>query len=62
LKFLTASFEYFANCKITEQGNSIEHYKLSSNNPKEWGTTVKRDFEFMGDTLILTSNELIGGC
>jgi len=55
------SFEYFGNYKITSAGNSIEHYKLSSNNPKEYGTTVIRDFEFRGDTLILTAKELVGG-
>lgn len=61
LNFYSTSFAYFANCEITKEGNTIEHNKLSSNNPKEWGTTVKRDFEFRGDTLILTANELIGG-
>jgi Lipocalin-like domain len=55
-----SSFDYVATCKITDDGKSIEHYKLSSNNPKEWGTSVKRDIEFKGDTLILTAKELIG--
>ncbi|HZE84799.1 MAG TPA: hypothetical protein VE035_10830, partial [Puia sp.] len=50
-KFHCRSFEYFGNCKVTEGGQSIEHYRLSSNNPKEPGTTVRRDFEFRGDTL-----------
>ena len=60
LKLHTASFSYFGDCNITG-ANSIEHHRLSSNNPKEWGTTIKRNFEFHGDTLILTANELIGG-
>jgi hypothetical protein len=41
--------------------NSIEHHRQSPNNHKEWETTIKRNFEFQGDTLILTANELIGG-
>lgn len=60
IKLHSASFTYFALCNITER-NSIEHHRLSSNNPREWGTTIQRDFEFKGDTLILTANELIGG-
>ena len=60
LRLHTTSFSYFGNCVITE-GNLIEHHRLSSNNPMEWGTTIKRNFEFKGDTLILTAKELIGG-
>jgi len=54
-------FIYFANYKIWERQNLIEHYIFSSNHPNEIGTTVKRNFEFKGDTLVLTANELIGG-
>jgi len=61
LKLYSASFEYFANCNIKKEPNSIEHHIVTSNNPEDWGTTVKRNFEFKGDTLILTANELIGG-
>lgn len=61
LKLYSATFEYFANCVIKEETNLIEHHIVSSNNPEDWGTTVKRNFEFKGDTLILTANELIGG-
>ena len=55
------SFEYFANCNINIADSSIEHHRVSSNNPKEWGTTLIRKFDFRGDTLILTAKELIGG-
>ena len=61
LKLNSASFAYFANCNITEEANSIGHHNVSSNNPKEWGTTVKRNFEFRSDTLILTATELTDG-
>ena len=60
LRLYSASFEYFANCDIKKE-NLIEHHIISSSHPEEWGTTVKRNFEFKGDTLILTANELIGG-
>jgi hypothetical protein len=60
LQLHAASFSYFANCSITGP-NSIEHHRLLSNHPKDWGTTLLRSFEFNGDTLILTAKELIGG-
>jgi Lipocalin-like domain len=60
LQLQSGSFSYFANCNITDS-KTIEHHRISSNHPKEWGTTLKRSFEFKGDTLILTANELIGG-
>jgi hypothetical protein len=55
------SFVYFANCDILPGQNIIEHHIQSSNHPEEIGTTVKRNFEFRDDTLILTASELIGG-
>jgi Lipocalin-like domain len=60
LQLQVGSFSYLGNCNMTDSG-IIEHHRLSSNHPKEWGTTIKRSFEFKGDTLILTANELIGG-
>jgi lipocalin-like protein len=54
-------FIYFADCLVLEGQNVIEHHIKSSNHPAEIGTTVKRGFEFTGDTLILTAGELIGG-
>jgi len=60
LRLYAASFDYFANCSITDS-NIIEHHRVSSNHPDEWGTIIERSFEFRGDTLILTAKELIGG-
>jgi len=54
-------FMYFANCTISAGQNVIEHHITSSNHPGDIGTTVKRNFEFREDTLILTAMELIGG-
>jgi lipocalin-like protein len=54
-------FTYFGNCTISAGQNVIEHHIRSSNHPSDIGTTVKWNFEFKGDTLILTAEELIGG-
>ena len=59
LQLHSSIFAYFANCDISK--DTIEHHKLLSNNPAERGTTVKRNFEFKGDTLLLTAVEAIGG-
>lgn len=57
VKFYQSNFVYFANYKISD--NTIEHNRLSATNPKDWGTVLKRDFEFRGDTLILTAHEIV---
>lgn len=56
-KFYRSNFVYFANYKI--DSTVINHKRLSATNPKDWGTTLTRDFEFKGDTLILTAHEKI---
>lgn len=61
VKFYSTPQVYFANCRISTNVNIIEHHKLSSIRPNEWGTTVKRVFEFKKDTLILTPQEKING-
>jgi len=61
LKLELSSFCYFANYKLSGNGKTIEHVKLSSNIPKEINTTVKRMLAFSGDTLILTAFEPIAG-
>jgi hypothetical protein len=50
---------YFAEYKIT--GSTVEHKRLSATEPKDWGTTLTREFEFKSDTLILTPHETLGG-
>jgi len=59
VKFYQSNWVYFASYKIT--GNTIEHLRMSATEPKNWGTTLTRDFEFKGDTLILTAHEIVGG-
>jgi hypothetical protein len=59
VKFYQSNWVYFASYKIAD--NTIEHFRLSATEPKNWGTTLKRDFEFKGDTLILTAHEIVGG-
>ncbi len=58
VKFYKSNWVYFAEYKIT--GNTIEHKRLSATEPKDWGTILKRDFEFKTDTLILTPHETMG--
>jgi hypothetical protein len=59
VKFYRTNWVYFADYKIT--GNTIEHKRLSATEPKDWGTTLIRDFEFKSDTLILIPRETLGG-
>jgi hypothetical protein len=58
-KFYQSNYVYFANYRITK--NTIYHTRLSATSPNAWGTTLRRDFEFKNDTLILTPQELIDG-
>jgi len=59
IKLYQSNWVYFASYKIT--GNTIEHLRLSATEPKNWGTTLTRDFDFKGDTLILTAYEIVNG-
>lgn len=49
----TSSFFYFADYSINDTTNIITHKRLSSSVPSAWGTIVKRQFHFTGDTLTL---------
>jgi hypothetical protein len=59
VKLYKSNWVYFADYKIT--GSTIEHKRLSATEPKDWGTTLTRDFEFKNDTLILIPRETMGG-
>lgn len=59
VKLYQSNWVYFASYKIT--GNTIEHLRLSATEPKNWGTTLTRDFDFRENTLILTAHEIVGG-
>lgn len=59
VKFYKSNFVYFANYTIT--GQTIDHNRLTATEPNNWGTTLTRDYDFKGDTLILTARETIGG-
>lgn len=58
-RFYRSNFVYFAN--YTVSSTSIDHNRLTATEPMNWGKTLTRDFEFKGDTLILTAHESIGG-
>ncbi|MBS1490102.1 MAG: lipocalin-like domain-containing protein [Bacteroidetes bacterium] len=59
IKFYKTNFVYFANYNIN--GKTIEHDRITATEPGNWGTTLTRDFDFKGDTLILTAREKIVG-
>jgi hypothetical protein len=59
VKFYKSNFVYFANYKIAD--GTIAHERLIATNPKDWGTVLKRDFEFRNDTLILSPHEILWG-
>ncbi len=58
-KLYRSNYTYTGNYTI--EGKTITHKRLSATNPKDWNTALKRDFEFRGDTLILTTQEKING-
>jgi len=57
--FFRSNFVYFANYRIN--GKTVEHARVIATNPKDWGSLLKRDFEFRNDTLILTPHEILWG-
>jgi hypothetical protein len=57
IKLYRSNWVYFAEYKITNA--TVEHRRLSATEPKEWGTTLFRDFEFKSDTLILLPHETL---
>lgn len=46
-------YAYVANYRIDKATNTIIHERLIGTIPSIWGTEVKRQFSFSGDTLIL---------
>jgi len=55
-RFYQSNFVYFSNYKIIND-STIEHHRMSATEPKSFGTTLTRKFEFINDTLILTALE-----
>ena len=59
IKFYRSNFVYIATVELTD--STVVHKRLSATEPKNWGTTLTRDFDFRQDTLILTAHESITG-
>ncbi len=59
VRFYKSNFVYFANYNLNE--STIQHDRITATEPRNWGTTLIRDFHFKGDTLILTPKENIAG-
>jgi hypothetical protein len=55
-KFYQSNFVYFAEYKFIND-STIEHTRISTTEPENWGTKLIRSFEFTNDTLILTAHE-----
>ncbi len=53
LRYLTKSYYYMGNYKVSEADSIVSHHKLSHSNPSEFGLTAKRKFYFSSDTLIM---------
>jgi hypothetical protein len=53
LKYITKSYYYMGNYKVSEKDSIVSHYKLSHSNPSEFGLTAERRFYFTGDTLVM---------
>lgn len=49
----SSNYVYFANYSIDKASNVVTHDRIASSIPSIWGTKVKREFLFRGDTLIL---------
>ncbi|MEQ9424606.1 MAG: lipocalin-like domain-containing protein [Cyclobacteriaceae bacterium] len=57
LRHLTGSYVYFAKYSVNENGNTVQHARISHSNPAEWNDVVMRRYSFSGDTLILQPAE-----
>ena len=53
LKYITKSYYYMGNYKVSEADSIVSHFKLSHSNPSEFGLTAERRFYFNGDTLVM---------
>jgi len=58
-KLYMSNYVYFADYMI--ENGAVYHTKLSATNPKDKGSVAVREFEFLGDTLILKPKEKING-
>jgi hypothetical protein len=57
LKYQSKSYVYFAKYEILDEEKIVVHHRISHSNPNLWNETVKRSYEFKGDTLVLTTLE-----
>ena len=53
LKYITNNYNYFGTYTVDIDDQIINHNRISHSNPKDWHTSVKRRFEFNGDTLVI---------
>lgn len=53
LQHQTNTYYYMGVYKIDKVNQIVQHTRISHSNPKDWGVTVERRFEFWGDTLVI---------
>ena len=54
----SSNYAYVANYSINDTASVITHNRLSHTIPSAWNTSVKRSFEFRGDSLFLQVKEV----
>ncbi|QQX76641.1 lipocalin-like domain-containing protein [Aequorivita iocasae] len=57
LKYITKSYCYTGNYKVSEKDSIVSHFKLSHSNPSKFGLTAERRFYFSGDTWVMQAVE-----
>lgn len=57
LKMLATDYWYLGKYRILQDKSVVEHKRIIHSDPNEWGKTVRRSYQFLGDTLELTAQE-----
>ena len=58
LSWLAQNYWYMAKYTVDKTKKTVQHERIAHVNPSNWNQIVKRKYEFIGDTLILTPLEL----
>lgn len=53
LEHQTNTYFYMGVYTIDLERQIVQHTRISHSNPKDWGVTVERKFQFWGDTLVV---------
>lgn len=53
----STDYWYVGEYELSDDQEFVFHHRIMHSNPEDWGVTVKRKIDFLGDTLVLTSTE-----